>query len=114
MSAITTHILDTALGKPAAGVTVSLARLKDDDTLAELGQATTDADGRAAALMPAEQTLVPGIYRLVFETDAYFVATGRDAFYPFIEIHFRVVDASQHYHVPLLLSPYGHQTYRGS
>lgn len=114
MSAITTHILDTAIGKPAAGVTVSLARLKDDDTLAELGQATTDADGRAAALMPASEPLVAGIYRLVFETDAYFKATQRDAFYPFIEIHFHVADPAQHYHVPLLLSPFGHQTYRGS
>ncbi len=113
MSSITTHILDTALGKPAEGVRVTLARLNAEGLAERLGEATTNSDGRVGALMP-EGMLTADNYRLTFETAPYFAATGRESFYPSIEIAFRVGDASQHYHVPLLLSPFGYSTYRGS
>src|SRR5947208_84523 len=103
MSKITTHVLNTSAGKPAAGVPVTL----------ELGgrrlyATVTDADGRARDLLPDDYRLAPGLYCLRFDTAA--VST----FFPEIEIRFRVDDPDRHYHVPLLLSPYGYTTYRGS
>ena len=112
MSSITTHILDTALGKPAQGVAVTLVQLSGDETT-PIGEATTDDDGRVAPLVPPGG-LTPGVYRLTFETASYFASTDRESFYPAVEIAFRVEDAAQHYHVPLLLSPFGYSTYRGS
>ncbi len=107
-SPITTHILDTSLGRPAAGVEVRLYRAD-----AELGRGTTDADGRIATLMEPG-ALTRGTYRLVFETGAYFAAQDRASFYPSVEITFTVAAEGEHYHVPLLLNPYGYSTYRGS
>jgi 5-hydroxyisourate hydrolase len=109
MSGITTHILDTSLGKPAVGVLVTLSQR--DGT--ELARAVTDGDGRVRELAPAF-TLVAGTYRLSFETAAHFRASGRDAFFERVVLEFVVTDASQHYHVPLLLTPFGYSTYRGS
>lgn len=113
MSAITTHVLDTSLGKPAAGVAVTL-EAHSGAGWKTLASGTTNADGRLRDLLPEESKLVPGTYRLRFETAAYFRARGVESFYPHIEITFQVKDASQHYHVPLLLSPFGYSTYRGS
>lgn len=113
MSAITTHVLDTSLGKPAAGVAVTL-EAHSSDGWKTLASGTTNADGRIRDLLPAESKLAPGTYRLRFETAAYFRARGVEAFYPHVEIVFVVKDGAQHYHVPLLLSPFGYSTYRGS
>ncbi len=108
MSTISTHVLDTALGIPAAGVRVVLQRVTDGATM---GTGVTDVDGRVRDLTSVPAT--PGAYRLQFETGAYFAASARDTFYPEINIVFTVAD-SAHYHVPLLLSPFGYSTYRGS
>lgn len=109
MSAITTHVLDTSRGRPAAGVPV---RLEQAGTL--LGSGATDADGRLRDLLPAGAPLAPGVYRLVFDTGAYFRVQDTDTFYPLVTLDFEVRDGAQHYHVPLLLSPFGFSTYRGS
>ena len=114
MSAITTHILDTSLGRPAAGVRVMLeARAGDDWQI--LGQGRTDADGRLRDLLPADSDLKAGVYRLTFATAEYFAARRAESFYPDVTISFIVTaDAAAHYHVPLLVSPFGYSTYRGS
>jgi 5-hydroxyisourate hydrolase len=110
MSAITTHVLDTALGRPAEGVPVRLESVSEG--LTTLATATTNADGRVAELGPAR---VPaGTYRLVFDTAAYFEATGQSGFFPEVTLTFTLADAEQHYHVPVLLSPFAYSTYRGS
>ncbi|MGH9246968.1 MAG: hydroxyisourate hydrolase [Acidimicrobiales bacterium] len=104
---ISTHVLDTAQGRPVAELRVGLS-VRDGGRWEPVGIATTDADGRVAELLgdPAA-----GTYRLRFEVGAYL---GADGFYPEVTVVFRVVDPSQHYHVPLLLSPFGYSTYRGS
>jgi 5-hydroxyisourate hydrolase len=107
---LSTHVLDTALGHPAAGVPVSLARASG----ATLGAGVTDADGRVRSLLPDGASLGAGDYVLRFNLDAYFAQDGRQAFYPDVTIHFRVGAGGEHYHVPLLLSPFGYSTYRGS
>lgn len=113
MSPITTHILDTSLGRPAAGVGVTLSLLAESGDPKVVGRSVTNEDGRAADLL-AEGAATAGVYRLSFDTTAYFAASGRESFYPQVEITFRVNDPSEHYHVPLLLSPHGYTTYRGS
>jgi 5-hydroxyisourate hydrolase len=115
LSAITTHVLDTALGRPAAGVPVRLERYPaSPGGAAELASATTGDDGRAGDLGPAE--VEPGTYRLVFDTGAYYRAQpGQEPpFFPEVAVSFTVRQGERHYHVPLLLSPYGYSTYRGS
>jgi 5-hydroxyisourate hydrolase len=112
MAGITTHVLDTSLGKPVAALPVSLSIL-EGTTFREVARALTDTDGRAARFMP-DLVLVRGTYRLSFETAAYFRAASREAFFERVTLEFSVVDASQHYHVPLLLTPFGYTTYRGS
>ena len=112
-SPITTHVLDTALGKPAASVPVRLERLKGSSWVEE-GAASTDSDGRAPDLLPVSFVLAPGTYRITFELADYFRLQGRKAFYPHAAITFVVEDPQQHYHVPLLLSGFGFSTYRGS
>jgi 5-hydroxyisourate hydrolase len=79
-----------------------------------IGQGVTDADGRCRTLLAPGAALVAGIYRLTFDTAAYFATEGRQSFYPEVRVTFEVRDAAQHYHVPLLLSPYGYTTYRGT
>jgi 5-hydroxyisourate hydrolase len=113
MSGISTHVLDTARGRPASGVPVVL----ETKTVAgwrELGRAVTDADGRARQILPPESSLAAGTYRLTFDTQSYFDRLGSEGFYPEAAIVFAVRDPEQHYHVPLLLAPYGYSTYRGS
>lgn len=113
MSAITTHVLDTSRGCPAAGVEVALEYLDAHHNWTSIAGGVTDADGRLRTLMPAGVRPVPGTYRLVFETAAYFESGGRESFFPRVLVIFRVGDAA-HYHVPLLLSPFGYSTYRGT
>jgi 5-hydroxyisourate hydrolase len=113
MSGITTHVLDTARGRPAAGVPVTL-EIKFDDGWRIVGRGATDADGRLRDLLPADFRLSEGDYRLTFDAGAYLSASGAEGFYTEVVVSFVVRDASAHYHVPLLLSPYGYSTYRGS
>lgn len=110
---ISTHILDTTRGRPAAGVTVLLERAGAAGFV-QVGGGTTDGDGRVKPLLPAETPLEPGIYRITFAVGAWFAGLGVDAFYPEVQIQFRVGSGSEHYHVPLLLNPFGYATYRGS
>ena len=113
-SPITTHVLDTSIGRPAANVPVTLSREDDEQRWEVLAERSTDTDGRIADLL-APGSLRPGTYRLRFATGSYFASTGReDFFYPWAEIVFTVHDSRQHYHVPLLLNPFGYSTYRGS
>ncbi|MFZ5894942.1 MAG: hydroxyisourate hydrolase [Myxococcota bacterium] len=112
MSGITTHILDTSLGRPAASVRVTLAR-REVSVTHELAYGETDADGRVRQFMP-EVPLEVGVYQLMFDVADYFRSSGRSSFFERVTLEFRVADASQHYHVPLLLSPFGYTTYRGS
>ncbi|MGH9391320.1 MAG: hydroxyisourate hydrolase [Vicinamibacteria bacterium] len=111
MSRITTHVLDTARGRPAEGVPVTL-EVRSGGDWKTLGRGSTDSDGRARDLSAGETA--PGTYRLTFETAAYFASTGVEGFYPEVQVVFEVRDPSQHHHVPLLLSPFGYSTYRGS
>jgi 5-hydroxyisourate hydrolase len=110
---ISTHVLDTALGEPAAGVMVSLER-QENSTWENVGSGETDADGRLRTLIPDGRPAPAGTYRLVFETGSYFTRRGVAAFYPSVTVIFETSGGSGHYHVPLLLSPYGYSTYRGS
>ena len=105
MSSLSTHVLDTALGRPAQGVPV---RLYADDVVVATG--TTNADGRIAEFVPP---LERGTYRLWFDVAAYAGSTGQDIFFPEVSVTFTVAD-ERHYHVPLLLSPFAFSTYRGS
>ncbi len=114
MNRITTHALDIARGKPAAGVPVNLERRRDDGTWGSVGHGRTDDDGRLRTLVPPGAKLAGGVYRLTFDTDAYFASLGVEGFFPEAVIVFRVRDVGQHHHVPLLLSPFGLSTYRGS
>jgi 5-hydroxyisourate hydrolase len=114
MSAITTHILDTSRGEPAKNVPVRLETRGADGIWLTLGAGSTDRDGRLRDLLPDDLNLRPGLYRLTFDTAAYFGALGLNSFYPQVAVVFQVEDAGQHYHVPLLLSPFGYSTYRGS
>lgn len=114
MSPITTHVLDTSRGRPAAGVAVILEQSAGGASWVERGRGTTDADGRIPALLPDGEALMSGVYRLRFATADYFASLGVRGFYPEVQVTFQVDDPSGHYHVPLLLSPYGYSTYRGS
>jgi 5-hydroxyisourate hydrolase len=113
MSGITTHVLDLARGRPAAGVRIVLGRTGQEGNGAPvLAEAYTDEDGRVRQELP--WPIEPGVYRITFDTGAYFRSHGVEAFYPEVTVVFEVRDASQHHHVPLLLSPFGYSTYRGS
>jgi 5-hydroxyisourate hydrolase len=112
MSPITTHVLDTNRGRPAAGVTVVLEKY-DAGAWQPIGLAATNDDGRAPNLLPAG-SLTAGRHRITFDTGAYFQKQSVEHFYPSVTIDFEVADPTQHYHVPLLLSPFGYSTYRGS
>jgi 5-hydroxyisourate hydrolase len=109
---ISTHILDTATGRPAAGVPISLAR-RIDNVWVPLNSAVTDTDGRCKHLLPIDQLLEPGIYRVQFATNIYYSAQGLAGLYPYVDIVVEILD-DQHYHIPLLLTANGYTTYRGS
>lgn len=108
---ISTHILDTTRGRPASGVRVRL-EAKGESGWEARGDGLTDADGRVKALM--SESPAPGTYRITFEVAPYFQAQGVAAFYPEVSIAFVVAEGGQHFHVPLLLNPFGFTTYRGS
>jgi 5-hydroxyisourate hydrolase len=110
---ISTHILDTALGRPATGVPVVLDRMVDGEWSA-VNATITDADGRCKHLLPAAEQLQSGVYRVHFETSAYYKQHQLTGLYPYVEIVFLVSDGEQHYHIPLLLTANGYTTYRGS
>ena len=112
-SPITTHVLDTSLGKPAVGIVTTLESQEADGQWKELASGITNGDGRIADLLPASSHLLAGAYRLPYQTGEYFRQMGKDSFYPKITVEFAVTNGG-HYHVPLLLSPFGFSTYRGS
>ena len=126
MSTISTHVLDIAAGRPAAGMRVRLERVASaaEEVVASAGEeiaaATTDAGGRIAGLGPED--IAPGTYRLIFDTGGYLArqrtdggsGAGSTAFFPEVTVTFAVADGSEHYHVPLLMSPFGYSVYRGS
>ncbi|MCK6593342.1 MAG: hydroxyisourate hydrolase [Polyangiaceae bacterium] len=114
MSPITTHVLDTARGRPAADLAIHLERRSPDGTWTELGRGVTDSDGRLRTLLDPAEVLLAGFYKITFDTGGYFAALGIEGFYPEASVVFEVREPGQHYHVPLLLSPYGYSTYRGS
>ena len=114
MKRISTHILDTASGKPAAAVLVRLERCEPSGDWLRLAAAATDCDGRCAQLLPENEHLIEGTYRLTFDTADYFASQGIQTLYPYVEIAFRVGKGESHFHIPLLLSPNGYTTYRGS
>jgi 5-hydroxyisourate hydrolase len=113
MSGLSSHVLDTALGAPARGLALQLEVLGDDGVFAPIVAATTDADGRVRDLL-AGAPLAARTYRLTFETGAYFAGSGRPVFYPQVVVAFTVAAPGEHHHIPLLLSPFGYSTYRGS
>ena len=113
MSGITTHVLDIARGRPAAGVPVTL-EFRSEGGWTLVGRGATDDNGRLRDLLPEGFALAEGDYRLTFGAGAYFAAHGAEGFYTEVAVAFVVRDPASHYHVPLLLSPYGYTTYRGS
>lgn len=132
MSTLSTHALDTAIGKPAAGLPLMLEKQADgaawknycQDRLAgkdtpkpaweTLAKGVTNSDGRCPDLLPAGTQLAPGVYRMDFDTAGYFAQHEQQGFYPLVQVIFEIHAEDEHYHVPLLLSPYGYSTYRGS
>jgi len=114
MKRISTHVLDLARGKPAKDVPVRLDRRGASGNWVAVTSARTDQDGRCAQLLPDETAFLPGIYRLTFDTAGYFAAQESDGLYPLVEVTFQVRDGESHFHIPLLLSPNGYTTYRGS
>jgi 5-hydroxyisourate hydrolase len=113
MSQITTHILDIATGNPARQVPIALHLLHGEEWL-EVGSGITNEDGRIPDLCAQQQVLAAGTYRMRFDTAAYFKESGDPVFYPWAEVVFNIDGDGQHYHIPLLLSPFGYSTYRGS
>ena len=113
MSPVTTHVLDLASGRPAAGVAVRLERARADGSWLELGAASTDDNGRTTDLAGGA-ALEAGVHRLLFETGAYFARRGTAAFHPSVAVSFEIAAPAQHHHVPLLVAPFGYSTYRGS
>ncbi|KAJ7293745.1 hypothetical protein C8J57DRAFT_1041546 [Mycena rebaudengoi] len=128
-SPITCHVLDSSTGKPAEGVEIRLQDFtpaKSEggfDTFNPLAKGVTNADGRCLDLLPARDSteakeldavLTPGTYKIVFKTKEYFAQSDRKCFYPWVEIIFEIENPTEHYHIPLLISPYSFTTYRGS
>jgi 5-hydroxyisourate hydrolase len=118
MSTLSTHVLDTSLGRPAGGLPIRLetggGASPDAGGWQPVGEGITDDDGRVRDLLGEAKTLSPGLYRITFETAAYFAASGTKGFYPYVQVVFEITAPDEHYHVPLLLSPFGISTYRGS
>ncbi|KAF5368414.1 hypothetical protein D9758_002259 [Tetrapyrgos nigripes] len=125
-SPITCHVLDTSIGKPADGIVVKLQQFEravkdgDLDAFTPIANGVTNSDGRCSDLYaPAKPDEAPpklqaGLYKIVFHPKEYFAKTDRQCFYPWVEITFEITEPEQHYHIPLLISPYSFTTYRGS
>jgi 5-hydroxyisourate hydrolase len=114
MKGISTHVLDTSTGKPAQGVLIKLERNQPGAGWTTVAEAITDASGRVSQLLAPNDHLHLGAYRLRFDVETYFADFQKETFFPEVSIQFEIRDAASHYHVPLLLSPYGYSTYRGS
>jgi 5-hydroxyisourate hydrolase len=114
MKRVSTHVLDTALGRPATGVPVRLERREKTGNWLLLASAQTDQDGRCNQLLQDENVLSAGLFRLTFDTESYFAATKIVALYPVVEVTFEVRVGETQFHIPLLLSPNGYTTYRGT
>jgi 5-hydroxyisourate hydrolase len=114
MKKISTHVLDMAQGKPAKDVPVRLERRELAGEWVRLGAALTDDDGRCNQLLPESESLRAGLYRMAFDTASYHLSQNVEGLYPVVEITFQVREGETHFHVPLLLSPHGYTTYRGS
>lgn len=132
MSTLSTHALDTAIGKPAEGLPLMLEYQPDapawkqycQDRLASkpalkpewqfVAKGVTNADGRCPDLLSQDILITPGLYRMDFDTASYFQKNSTEGFYPLVQIIFEIKADNEHYHIPLLLSPYGYSTYRGS
>lgn len=114
MKGVSTHVLDTARGVPAAGVTLSLERQESSGEWRALAASRTDSDGRCRQLLPEGEMLSPGTYRLAFDTGSYYQAQGIKSLYLTVQITFLVREGETVFHLPLLLNPYGYTTYRGS
>lgn len=114
MSRITTHVLDIAHGEPARNVAVKLEHHSLDHGWIVIAERRTDGDGRVKDLLAEEATPAPGRYRISFLTGEYFERRSAGFFHPVVEVVFEIHDPKQHYHVPLLVSPFGYSTYRGS
>lgn len=113
-SPVTTHVLDTALGKPAKRVPISLfIQQEEDKNWKQIATGETNNDGRCPGLITQDQFVV-GTYKITFDTEVYFKMNGQEGFYPYVDIVFTIKNPHDHYHVPLLLSPFGYSTYRGS
>jgi 5-hydroxyisourate hydrolase len=110
---LSVHILDLQSGQPTAGVNVTL-EARDGQQWRTLGQGTTDAQGRVRALYPAGKQITAGAYRIVFKTGEHYARLRQPTFFDQIPVEFKVDNTAQHYHIPLLLSPYGYSTYRGN
>jgi 5-hydroxyisourate hydrolase len=110
---VSTHVLDTSRGRPAGGIAVTLERRVGEGWVTA-GTGETDADGRVKTLLADGAPTVPGAWRLRFDVRPYFARLGVEAFYPVVEITFTMAAAQEHHHVPLLLSPFGFTTYRGT
>ncbi|MBF7681841.1 hydroxyisourate hydrolase [Acinetobacter sp. B5B] len=108
---ISTHILDTSCGKPASGVHV---KLFDAHTHTLIGQGHTDADGRLKDFVTTKHVLTTGAYQLEYDILPYFQARQQDTFFPKVCLQFYIANLNEHYHIPLLMSPYAYSTYRGS
>ncbi|KAF8323744.1 Hydroxyisourate hydrolase [Clavulina sp. PMI_390] len=114
-SPITCHVLDSTLGQPGKEIGVFVERYEFAAAKYNmLGEGSTDQDGRCTTLLDPSTPLAPGLYKITFKTGDYFVAQNRESFYPIVEITFHVAKADDHYHIPLLLSPWSYTTYRGS
>ena len=113
MNGISTHILDTSLGRPVAGVSVTLEQ-SGESGWREVAVQTTDIDGRVREMLPSGWQLQRSEYRLTFQTQDYFDARGVQGLYPVVIVTFAVTETAGHYHIPLLLAPNGYSTYRGS
>lgn len=112
---LTSHVLDTNAGVPASGVKVQLLKLKADNTWQELGDKTTNENGRILDFLPStEPTSGEGVYKLIFHTKEYYQQKNIDTIYPYVEVNFELKNDGRHYHIPITLSPYGYSTYRGS
>jgi 5-hydroxyisourate hydrolase len=113
VNGVSTHILDTSLGRPVAGVRVTLEQ-SGASGWREIAMQTTDDDGRVRQMLSPEWQLQGGAYRLTFQTQDYFDARGVQGLYPLVQVTFTVIEVADHYHIPLLLAPNGYSTYRGS
>jgi 5-hydroxyisourate hydrolase len=113
-SPVTTHILDTSRGNPAGNVTVTLEAQSPDHIWTLLSSEKTDTDGRINSFPGLATQMQAGIYRLTFATEPYFKTLNMETFYPSITVIFQIRTPEKHYHVPLLINPFGYSTYRGT